>query len=195
MKYLLSAIFWICVLFVTATNAQELKSGVFDPPRAAPDFSLLSSMGDTFTLSEHKNQLIILGFGFTNCPQICPTTLAKLAQVFKDLGPQAADVQALYITVDPERDNVDRLREYMGHFNSKFIGLTGEPDVLTELRKSYGIIASKKMHPDGNYDVHHSSYLYLIDQQGLLRALIPYGKGKEDIVHDIKLLLAEKSSS
>lgn len=194
MKFLLSSILFFCV-FAASVNAEELKSGVFEPPRVAPDFSLAASTGNTFTLSEHQNQLIVLGFGFTHCPEICPTTLAKLARVYKELGAQATNVQVLYITVDPERDNVERLREYMGYFNSNFIGLTGDPKVLESLRKDYGIIAAKKMHGDGNYDVHHSSYVYLIDRKGLLRALVPYGKSQEDILHDIKLLLAEKTAS
>lgn len=195
MKFLLSSILFFCVFAAASVNAEELKSGVFEPPRVAPDFSLAASTGKTFTLSEHKNQLIVLGFGFSHCPEICPTTLAKLARVYKDLGEQATDVQVLYITVDPERDNVERLREYMGYFNSSFIGLTGDTKVLEALRKDYGIIAAKKMHGNGNYDVHHSSYIYLIDRKGLLRALVPYGKSQEDIVHDIKLLLAEKTAS
>ena len=195
MKFLLSTILFFCALFAASANADELKSGVFDPPRAAPDFSLAASTGKTFRLSEHQNQLTVLGFGFTHCPEICPTTLAKLARVYKDVGEQAADVQVLYITVDPERDSVERLREYMGYFNSNFIGLTGDSKVLEALRKDYGIIAAKKIHGDGNYDVHHSSYLYLIDRKGLLRALVPYGKSEDDILHDIKLLLAEKTAS
>lgn len=195
MKFLLSSILFFCTVFSVSLNAEELKSGVFEPPRVAPDFSLAASTGKTFTLSEHQNQLIVLGFGFTHCPEICPTTLAKLARVYKELGEQATNVQVLYITVDPERDNVERLREYMGYFNSAFIGLTGDPKLLEALRKDYGIIAAKKMHGNGNYDVHHSSYIYLIDRKGLLRALVPYGKSQEDIVHDIKLLLAEKTAS
>lgn len=195
MKFLFSSILFFCSVLAISLDAEELKSGVFDPPRVSPDFSLAASNGKTFTLSEHKDQLIVLGFGFTHCPEICPTTLAKLARVYKDLGEQAANVQVLYITVDPERDSVERLREYMGYFNSAFIGLTGDPKVLESLRKDYGIIAAKKVHGDGNYDVHHSSYIYLIDRKGLLRALVPYGKSQDDIVHDIKILLAEKSAS
>jgi protein SCO1/2 len=187
-------LFILLSIFSKVIIAEELKSGVFDPPRAAPDFSLSASTGQTFTLSQHKNKIIILGFGFTHCPQICPTTLAKLARVYKQLE-HPTDVQVVYITVDPERDSVERLSEYMNYFNSQFIGLTGDPDLLEKLRKDYGIIAAKKIHNNGNYDVHHSSYLYLIDRQGLLRALVPYGKSEEEIVHDVRILLKEKNPS
>lgn len=178
---------------VQLTHAAELKSGVFDPPRSAPDFSLPSSHGGEYRLSQQKGKLVVLGFGFSHCPDICPTTLANLAQVRKNLGALADEVQVVYVTVDPERDTVERLRDYMKNFHSSFIGLSGGADKLAEVRKAYGIIAAKEVHNDGNYEVHHSSYLYLIDREGLLRALVPYGKTADDIAHDIKILLQEKA--
>lgn len=181
------------IALTTQANAVELKSGVFDPARAAPDFSLPGSHGSEFTLSQARGKLVVLGFGFSHCPDICPMTLAKLAQVRKDLGARAEEIQVVYVTVDPERDTVERLRTYMAHFHSSFIGLTGSVEELAAVRKAYGIIAAKEVHHDGNYEVHHSSYLYLIDRQGLLRALVPFGKTADDIVHDINILLQEKS--
>ena len=183
----------LAAMCVGPAYALELKSGVFDPPRMAPDFSLPASKGEVFTLSEQQGKLVVLGFGFSHCPDICPTTLANLAQVRKNLGELANEIQVVYITVDPERDTAERLREYMKNFHESFIGVTGEPEQLAEVRKAYGIIAAKEVHEDGNYEVHHSSYLYLIDRQGLLRALVPFGKTADDIVHDIKALLQEKA--
>lgn len=175
-------------------HAAELKSGVFDPPRVAPDFSLPSSHGNEFTLSEQQGKLVVLGFGFSHCPSICPTTLANLAQARKLLGDAADQVQVVYVTVDPERDSVERLREYMAHFHSDFMGVTGTPEELAAVRKAYGIIAAKEVHNDGNYEVHHSSYLYLIDRAGLLRALVPFGKTADDIAHDLQILLQENNT-
>jgi len=183
--------FFLITLAALVANADELKSGVFNPPRAAPDFSLPGSDGEEFTLSKHRNKLIVLGFGFSHCQDICPMTLAKLAQARKDLGVLADDIQVVYITVDPERDTSERLRRYMANFHSSFIGISGSDEELTKLRKAYGIMAAKEVHKDGNYQVHHSSYLYLIDNQGLLRALVPFGKTSDDIVHDIRILLQE----
>ena len=185
--------FLLAAMCVGSAYALELKSGVFDPPRMAPDFSLPASKGDVFTLSEQQGKLVVLGFGFSHCPDICPTTLANLAQVRKNLGELASEIQVVYVTVDPERDTAERLREYMKHFHESFIGVTGKPEQLADVRKAYGIIAAKEVHEDGNYEVHHSSYLYLIDRQGLLRALVPFGKTADDIVHDIKALLQEKA--
>lgn len=177
---------------VTATST-ALKSGVFDPPRMAPDFSLPSSLDNQFTLSEQRGKLLVLGFGFSHCPNVCPMTLANLAQTYKNLGALADQVQVVYMTVDPERDTPARLREYLANFNSHFIGVTGSAEELAALRQSYGIIAKKEVHKNGGtYEVHHSSYIYLIDRDGLLRALVPFGKSADDITHDIKILLQEK---
>lgn len=180
------------LLFATsAMAAVELKSGVFEPPRQAPDFNLPSSTGNNFALSQMRGKLVVLGFGFSHCPDICPMTLAKLAQVYRDLEDQAQQVQVVYVTVDPERDSVERLHQYMQHSDARFIGVTGPAEALAEVRNAYGIIAAKEVHKDGGYQVHHSSYLYLIDRQGLLRALVPFGKSAEDITHDLRILLQE----
>lgn len=177
-----------------ATENKELKSGVFDPPRMAPDFSLASSLDTQFTLSEQRGKIVVLGFGFSHCPNVCPMTLANLAQTYKNLGALADQVQVVYMTVDPERDTPARLREYLANFNAHFIGVTGSADELAALRQSYGIIAKKEVHKNGGtYEVHHSSYIYLIDRDGLLRALVPFGKSADDITHDIKILLQEKA--
>lgn len=176
-----------------ATTSEALKSGVFDPPRMAPDFSLPSSLDNPFTLSEQRGKVLVLGFGFSHCPNVCPMTLANLAQTYKNLGALADQVQVVYMTVDPERDNPARLREYLANFNSHFIGVTGSADELSAVRQAYGIIAQKEKHKNGEtYEVHHSSYIYLIDRDGLLRALVPFGKNAGDITHDIKILLQEK---
>lgn len=177
-----------------ATESKELKSGVFDPPRMAPEFSLPSSLDNHFTLSEQRGKVLVLGFGFSHCPNVCPMTLANLAQTYKNLGALAEQVQVVYMTVDPERDTPARLREYLTNFNSHFIGVTGSADELAAVRQAYGIIAKKEVHKSGGtYEVHHSSYIYLIDRDGLLRALVPFGKSADDITHDINILLQEKT--
>lgn len=182
-----------------AATAQQaaLKSGVFDPPRPAPDFTLPASTGAEFKLGTQHGKVVILGFGFSHCPDVCPVTLSVLAQVRKQLGALADEVQVVYITVDPERDNPERLREYLALFDKTFIGITGKPEQLSALREAYGIMATRaenKDAPDG-YQVHHSSYVYLIDRAGLLRALVPYGKSAADIAHDVRILLQEPVAS
>jgi protein SCO1 len=187
-------LFLALLVFAAAVGAAQdpgLKAGVFDPPRLAPDFSLQGSNGAPFKLSQYRGKVIVLGFGYTSCPDVCPTTLAVLAQARKKLGALGNELQVVYVTVDPERDDALHLRNYLAAFDPTFIGGTGSPEQLERVRRAYGIVATKKP-MEGNqsgYLIHHSSFIYLIDREGSLRALMPYGRTVEDVVHDAKILL------
>ena len=165
-----------------------LRAGVFDPPRVAPDFSLQGSDGSELKLSGHRGKVIVLAFGFTSCPDVCPTTLGVLAQAHKLLGAQGKDLQVIYVTVDPERDDASRMRSYLAGFDPTFVGGTGTAAELAAVREAYGIFANRKNVGSG-YTVGHSSYTYLIDREGRLRALMPYGHPPDDYVHDLRMLL------
>lgn len=182
----------LMLLFVAASahadDATALKAGVFDPPRAAPDFTLAGSNGAELKLSSYRGKVVLLGFGFTSCTAVCPITLGTLKQVNKKLGAQAGELQVIYITVDPERDDAPRLKKYLSSFDPAFIGGTGTEAQLAAVRKDYGIAAEKVAGPDGSYT--HSSFIYLIDREGRLRALMPFGHVPDDYVHDVRLLLA-----
>lgn len=176
-----------------AATAPRLKAGVFDPAQPAPEFALKGSDGVDLKLARFKGKLVLLVFGFTNCPEVCPTTLATLAQARKDLGTDAADVQVVYVTVDPERDDVTRIRQYLGAFDATFVGGTEAPAKLAEMRKRYGVVAEKIAPRQGNaYGMNHSTSVYLIDRAGKLRGMMPYGHEAKDFVHDLRLLLASK---
>ena len=174
-----------------AAPGATLKSGVFTPPRLAPDFTLPGTGATELSLRSYRGKLVMLGFGFTHCPEVCPVTLAHLAQARKQLGDDAGEVQVIYITVDPERDDVPRLRSYLTAFDPTFVGGTGSDAQLTAVRKEYGIAASKVSNADGSIEFAHSAFTYLIDRQGRLRALMPYGHTAEDFLHDLKILLSE----
>lgn len=178
----------LLALLFLAAEAPALKAGVFDPPRAAPDFTLRGSDGAELKLSHYRGKVVILGFGFTSCPEVCPTTLATLAQARKKLGAAASEVQVVYVTVDPERDDPTRLRKYLDGFDPSFVGGTGTDHQLAAVRKDFGITATRKTVGDG-YTYSHSSYTYLIDRAGLMRALMPYGQSPDDYVHDVRILL------
>jgi protein SCO1/2 len=183
----------LSLLFAAAAagaGAPELKAGTFSPPRAAPDFSLQGSDGQPLNLSRYRGKVVALGFGFTFCPSVCPTTLATLAQARRKLGSSAADVQVVYVTVDPERDNAARMKEYLAAFDPTFVGGTGTAERLATVRKDYGVFAEKKSNGK-DYQVAHSSFTYLIDRSGSLRALMPYGQGPDDYAHDLRILLNE----
>jgi protein SCO1/2 len=176
--------------FAVAAEAPALKAGVFEPPRMAPDFTLPSSTGTDVMLSAHRGKVVLLGFGFTTCPAVCPITLATLAAARKQLGAQAAEVQVVYVTVDPGRDDAKRMREYLGAFDPTFVGATGTEAQLAAVRKEYGVTAEKVPKDGGEYLYAHSSFVYLIDREGRLRALMPYGHAAADYVHDVQALLA-----
>jgi protein SCO1/2 len=164
-----------------------LKAGAFEPPRDAPDFKLTGSNGSDVTLRAQRGKLVLLTFGFTNCAAVCPTTLATLAQTRKALGKAAARVQVIFVTVDPDRDTSARLREYMAAFDPTFIGATGNSQTLAAVRRAYGVTATREgSRPD--YAVAHTSSIFLIDGAGKLRAMMPFGRGPADFLHDISLL-------
>ena len=183
--------FLLVLLTASAGAAPALKAGVFEPAQAAPDFLLQGTDGKELKLARFQGKLTLLVFGFTRCPEVCPTTLARLAQARKELGAAAADaVQVVYVTVDPARDDLDRIRKYLGAFDKSFLGGTAKPEVLEALRKNYGVFAKKIEEPGGNYGMAHSTSVFMIDRQGKLRALMPFGHEPADFVHDLKLMLA-----
>ena len=179
---------------VSAADNATLKAGAFSPPRQAPDFSLRGSDGGELKLSRYRGKVVVLGFGFTSCPEICPTTLAVLAQARKKLSVSADEVQVVYVTVDPERDDTERMRKYLAGFDPTFVGGTGTAEQLAAVRQAYGVVAEKKPFA-GGHTVAHSSFTYLIDRDGSLRALMPFGHTADDYVHDVKLLLNKRSTA
>ena len=175
---------------VSATDNTALVAGVFSPPRQAPDFSLSGSNGAELELRSYRGKVVIVAFGFTSCPDVCPITLATLAQARKKLGAAGTELQVIYITVDPERDDAERMRTYLAAFDPTFIGGTGAAERLDAVREEYGITATR--HASGNsYLYSHSSFTYLIDREGKLRALMPYGHTADDYVHDLRILMAK----
>jgi len=175
-----------------ATAGSDFIAGVFTPARVAPDFSLRGSDGGPLQLGHYRGKVVLLAFGFTTCPDVCPITLATLAQARKKLGAEARNVQVVYVTVDPERDDAARMRAYLASFDPTFIGGTGAAGRLEAVRKEYGIIATRKT-VGTSYLYGHSSFIYLIDAAGRLRALMPYGHSADDFVHDLRILMAKGS--
>jgi protein SCO1/2 len=182
---------WLAATSPVPAAAAALKAGAFEPPRPAPDFTLQGSDGSTLRLSRYRGKVVLLGFGFTTCPAVCPITLLTLAQALKQLGADAADVQVVYVTVDPKRDTAEQMKHYLGAFDPSFVGGTGSEDELAAVRKEYGIAAEKQAAGD-TYLYAHSSFVYLIDRDGMIRALMPYGHEADDYVHDVRILLGRQ---
>lgn len=167
----------------------QLKAGAFDPPRAAPPVVLQGADGREFRLDAHRGRVVLMAFGFTSCPAVCPTTLARLAEVRAALGADAARLQVVFVTVDPERDQPARLQRYVSAFDPSFIGATGSEDALARVRRSLGVMATR-VQDGAAYGFDHSSAVYMIDPQGRLRGLMPYDRPARDYLHDLRILLA-----
>jgi protein SCO1/2 len=174
---------------VGAAPAEVLKAGVLSPSRSAPAFSLPGSDGSKVTLARYRGKVVLLTFGYTHCAAVCPTTLATLAQARGKLGKAADEVQVIYVTVDPARDDAAHMRTYLAAFDSSFIGATGTPDALASVRGKYGVTAVKQG-TGADYAMAHTSSIFLIDPAGTLRAVMPFGHRPGDFVHDVKLLMA-----
>lgn len=198
MKGLLSRWFRLGLMLTLASTlgagckSEEYRSGVFDPPREAPEFVLDGSHGSPIALRDYRGKVVALAFGFSHCPRICPVTLSRLAEVEKGLGDLAEELQVVFVTVDPERDTPERLREFLGFFDPDFRGATGEASKLDALQRAYGVVANRVQSENQKlkYEVHHSTSIYLIDRQGVLRLLVPFGEPAADILHDVKRLLS-----
>ena len=171
-----------------------LRTGAFDPPRPAPDFTLPATRGGEFRLSRHRGKVVVLAFGYTSCPDVCPTVLAELTQVRAQLGTAAQRVQVVYISVDPEGDTPPRLRAFVEQFDKTFLGLTGSMDRLAPVWKAYGVSVARRDLPGSQppiYLIHHSASVFLIDRTGRLRVMAPFGTPVDDVLHDVRTLLEE----
>jgi protein SCO1/2 len=191
-KRALCAALLLC-LAMAGQAAPALKSGSFSPARMAPEIAQKAADGSDFRLSALRGKVVVLEFGFTHCAAVCPASLAMLAQARQQLGAHADRLQVVFISVDPERDTPARLKTYLAQFDKSFVGLTGTPEQMAAIRKDYGITATRFPAPAGQsgYQMGHSSYLYFIDKKGMLRALMPFGRPADELVHDVNLLAAE----
>jgi protein SCO1 len=153
--------------------------------------ALTDHTGTRRTLADFKGKVVVLFFGFTHCPDVCPTALIELAQVAKALGPEASRVQVLFVTLDPERDKPQLLREYVPSFHPAFLGLYGTAEETLAAAKEFKVYFSKQSQPTGGYSIDHSAGTYVIDQQGRLRLFAQHGAGAKVLLHDIKQLLSE----
>jgi len=154
------------------------------------DFSLIDHNGTPRTLADYRGKAVVVFFGYTQCPDFCPTTLAELAEAMKRLGPDAERVQVLFVTVDPERDTPALLKNYVPAFDPRFIGLYGDADATARTAKEFKVVYQKRPgQTPGTYTMDHSAGTFIFDPNGKLRVYVGYGQGAEVFAHDIKALL------
>lgn len=167
------------------------RGSVIDPPVITKDFLLLDQHGQPFSLSNQQGKAVLLFFGYTHCPDVCPVTLAEFTRIKEDLGAAASQVSFVYVTVDPERDTVPVMSAYMQNFDPDFVALTESREKLEVVWSSFGVYQSRQESTSaGGYLVDHTARTYLIDPQGRLVATYPYEMSEADVVADVQHILA-----
>lgn len=192
---LVSAFALVC--FVAACSpkppAQVFQAEDVTGANFASSFSLTDMHGQRRSLADYRGKAVAMFFGYTHCPDVCPTTLAEVAAAMKQLGDKADRVQVLFVSVDPVRDTNTVLRSYVAAFDPRFVGLSGTPDEIRAVARDYKVVYQKHGGTPGaaDYTMDHSAGSYLYDPEGRLRVYVPYGKGAAVFAHDLGILLAD----
>ena len=165
---------------------------VIQSPSPSFNFKLSGANGDV-SLNDYRGKLVLIYFGYTFCPDICPATLANVGQALRSLSEkQANDIQLIMISLDPERDTPENLAEYMNHFYPTFIGITGSDEQLAEVTSLYGIFYQKSPGKTAEtYLIDHTATLLVIDREGYLKLVFPFGVTVDEIADDLKYMLRQ----
>jgi protein SCO1 len=166
-------------------NQPRFRNELIAPAIPATEISMMDAHGNLFRLSDQRGKVVLLFFGYTNCPDECPLTLAHIKQALEMLGDSAQDVRVVMVSTDPVRDTPQVMSNYLSAFNPNFIGLTADSTELTKIYQDYGVVVL-----EGGET--HSSYTYVINRQGQLRLTFVPDSAPEDIAHDLALVLANK---
>ena len=196
MRKIASVVFGIMVMIGWAVSACASSNPSFrgtelDPVRPVPEFTLTDQNGEPFRMGDLRGSVALLFFGYTFCPDVCPTTLGTWKRVYEDLGDDVQDVRFVFITVDPDRDTPERLKQHVEIFNPDFVGLTGTPQELQPVYSAFGVYFERDRETESaaGYLVNHTASAFVVDPQGGWRLKHRFGTSAEDIVHDIKQLL------
>jgi protein SCO1/2 len=195
MKTLLSALMVTLALLAAGCDKLSNKAPTFNNTDVtgldyAKGFSLTDHAGKPRTLQDFKGKLVVLFFGYTQCPDVCPTTMAEMAAVMKELGPAAKDVQVLFVTLDPERDTQELLAAYVPAFHPSFIGLRGDQEATARTAKEFKVFVAKAPGTEpGSYTVDHMAGSYVFDRDGKLRLFVRHAQGPGPLAADLRQLL------
>jgi protein SCO1/2 len=179
---------------LTAETPHEWRGAAYDPPRTGIDFTLTNQEGEPFSTDDLQGKVVLLYFGYTHCPDFCPATLIDFQRVKQQLGDKADEVAFAMVSVDPERDTPEVMKEYLDYFDPSFIGLTGSDEELAPIKQEFGIVSSAgDATPQGNgedvYWVDHSTKTYVLDKDGNLALEYAFGANAEDITADVEHLI------
>ncbi len=193
MSRLAAIILCIALLVAGCSEPQNFHSTNISGVEWGRDFNLADHRGQPRRLADFKGKVVVVFFGYTQCPDVCPTTLASMREALKLLGNDAARVQVLFVTLDPARDTPELLAAYVPMFDPSFIGLRGDDATIAALAKDFKVFYVKQpgTTPD-NYSIDHSTGSYAFDPQGRLRLLLRHGETPATVAGDLQLLLAGK---
>ncbi|RJP48541.1 MAG: SCO family protein [Anaerolineaceae bacterium] len=180
------------VVVVLFQKPYTFHGTVLTPPLPVTDFTLQTGESETFSLSAARGKLVLLFFGYTSCPDVCPTTLAELRQASENLGDDARNIQVVMVTADPERDTPEKMKAYVAHFDPNFIGVSGNLADLEAIWEELGVFVEKEdTGSAAGYLVSHTSSVYVLDRNGNLILMFPYGTSAVDIASDLSELLKQ----
>ena len=180
-------------LFLGSRRPYTFQGSLIDPPVEAPYFELADVNGQIVQLSDMDGQVVIMFFGYTSCPDVCPVTLSDFLRIRSQLGSQAENVSFVFVTVDPERDTPERMKKYLSNFDPEITGLTGNRAQLESVWSSYGVYEAKvEGGSEDNYLVDHSSRIYVIDAEGNLRLTYLFGTDNQVIAEDLRHLMSRQ---
>ena len=189
---LTAAALWLAGCDKPGAPKPEFKAIDITGAEYAREFELTDTEGQRRRLADFKGQVTLVFFGFTQCPDVCPTTMLELAQVKKALGPDGARVQGIFVTIDPERDTPQLLKAYLGSFDPTFVALRGTAEETRAVAKQFKIFFAKVPgKTEDSYTMDHTAGSFVFDAQGRVRLFTRYGGGAEALAHDLKLLLAQ----
>ncbi len=190
--YALSALLAVALLVLVAFlfyTPTTLNGTQIDPPKVVSDFSLVADSGPVH-LSDLRGNLVVIYFGYTYCPDICPATLSKINKALERLGKDAHRVSVVMVTVDPERDTVEKLGPYVRRFNPEFLGLSGSPEEIAAVAKEFGIFYEKEeVSTSAKYLVNHTASVLVLDDEGRIGLIWPYEIEIAEMVSDLRVLL------
>lgn len=183
----------VCALLLAAACGRDKPSFVntdISGASFARDFELTDHHGKTRRLADYRGKVVVMFFGFTQCPDVCPTTLQEMSEVMKALGPDADRVQVLFVTIDPERDTAQLLGQYVPAFDPRFVGLSGDMASTARTAKEFKVFYQKVPgKTETSYTMDHTAGSYVFDPQGKPRLFVKHGRGAEPLANDIRVLL------
>lgn len=182
------------ILLGGCSDSYKFRGTPYDPVIAAPEITGTNHDNASFRLTDLKDKVKVVFFGYTFCPDVCPLTLGNMKNVYESLTPEEqAQLAVVFITVDPERDTPERLASYVGAFNENFYGVNLDDTSLSQVKKDYGVYAEKRVleasQSAADYLVDHTAFVYVIDKDNNLREIFPHDVPKADIAADVKHLI------